>query len=67
MDDLLLLSIEDNGRGFTDADVGIGITGMRERVQPFGGRVLIESTPDTGTSITVAMPVAAIAAVKELA
>jgi len=65
VDDLVLLSIEDNGRGFTDADVGIGITGMRERVQPFGGRVLIESVPDTGTSITVAMPLEAIAAVKE--
>ena len=67
VDDLVLLSIEDNGRGFADADVGIGITGMRERVQRFGWRVLIESTPDSGTSVTVAMPVEAIAAAKELA
>ena len=65
VDDLVLLSIEDNGRGFADADVGIGITGMRERVQRFGGRVLIDSAPGTGTSITVAMPVEAIAAAKE--
>lgn len=65
VDDLILLSIEDNGRGFNDADVGLGITGMRERVQRFGGRVLIESAPDTGTSITVAMPLEAIAGAKE--
>jgi signal transduction histidine kinase len=65
VDDLVLLSIEDNGRGFAAADVGIGITGMRERVQRFGGRVLIESAPDTGTSVTIAMPLEAIAAMNE--
>jgi signal transduction histidine kinase len=64
VDELVLLSVEDNGRGFATADdprqEHMGITGMRERVRPFGGRVLVESEPGVGTSITVALPLAAI-------
>lgn len=66
VDGLVLLSVEDDGRGFSDADTAgagrMGIAGMRERVRPFGGRVLIESEAGAGTSITVALPLAAIAA-----
>ena len=39
----------------------LGLSGMRERVRPFGGYVLIESAANTGTSLTVAMPLDAIA------
>ena len=66
VDDLVLLSVEDDGRGFADADTIVagrmGIVGMRERVRPFGGRVLIDSDGGRGTSLTVAVPLAAIAA-----
>jgi signal transduction histidine kinase len=66
VDELLLLSVEDDGRGFTDADVAgagkMGLMGMRERVRPFGGRVLIESANGTGASITVALPLAFVTA-----
>ncbi len=66
VDGLVLLSVEDDGRGLRDADAAgagtMGIAGMRERVRPFGGRVLIESDAGAGTSITVALPLAAIAA-----
>jgi signal transduction histidine kinase len=40
----------------------MGVAGMRERVRPFGGRVLIESEAGAGASITVALPLSAIAA-----
>jgi signal transduction histidine kinase len=60
VDGLVLLSIEDDGCGFDEggsADGGrIGLVGMLERVRPYGGRVLIESVPGTGTSVTVALP-----------
>jgi signal transduction histidine kinase len=65
VDGLVLLSVEDDGNGFVEAEVvstgGMGIAGMRQRVRPFGGRVLIESGTGTGTSLTVALPLAAIA------
>jgi signal transduction histidine kinase len=34
---------------------------MRERVRPFGGRVLIDGTVGDGTSLTVAVPFAEVA------
>ena len=67
VDGLVLLSVEDDGCGFGDAEQmsagKMGVAGMRERVRPFGGRVLIESEAGAGASITVALPLAAIAAV----
>jgi signal transduction histidine kinase len=64
VDELVLLSVEDDGCGFTNLDDSrvehMGLTGMRERVRPFGGHILIESDGGTGTSITVALPLAAI-------
>jgi signal transduction histidine kinase len=65
VDGLVLLSIEDDGCGVADAEAAgagkMGIVGMRERVRPFGGRVLIESASGVGTSLTVALPLAAVA------
>lgn len=65
VDGLALLSIDDDGRGFAESDTDregkFGITGMRERVRRYGGHVLIETSPGKGTSVTVAMPLAAIA------
>ena len=65
VDGLVLLSVEDDGRGFADPDAEVpdkmGIIGMRERVRPFGGRVLIDSAAGEGTSLTVAVPLAEVA------
>jgi signal transduction histidine kinase len=65
VDGLVMLSVEDDGRGFVEsASSGpgkMGIVGMRERVRPFGGRVLIENGSESGTSLIVALPLAAIA------
>lgn len=65
VDELALLTVEDDGVGFEQADTTghekLGLSGMRERVRRFGGHVLIESVVGTGTNLTVAMPLAAIA------
>jgi signal transduction histidine kinase len=56
------LTIEDDGRGFTDAAGarsakrgGFGLTTMRERAEAYGGRLRIES-PACGTRVVVEMP-----------
>jgi PAS domain S-box-containing protein len=54
------LEVADDGVGFAPAEIGrqggLGLPGMRERVQRLGGQIQIESTPDHGTIITVEVP-----------
>ncbi|WP_153800376.1 histidine kinase [Foetidibacter luteolus] len=56
-DDLLHVSIEDDGKGFDTTSVrtekSFGIAGMKERVQALGGRFRLFSSPGKGTSIHV--------------
>jgi two-component system sensor histidine kinase UhpB len=51
---------DDGGRLATDGDApasgGIGLAGMRERVESFGGALRVESDPATGTWIRAALP-----------
>lgn len=58
-DNSLVLVIEDNGQGFngTGNDVGAdGLHNMRHRMEETGGRFGIESRPDRGTRISLALP-----------
>ncbi len=52
--------VEDDGRGFGaaggDGD-GLGLIGMKERVGLLGGRLAIESTEGSGTTIVAEVPV----------
>ncbi len=53
--------IEDDGRGFTHgdgSDEGLGLLGMGERLALLGGRLKIESTPGSGTTIVAEVPLA---------
>jgi signal transduction histidine kinase len=52
--------IEDDGQGFDPAaspSAGFGLVGMRERLALLGGRLEVESSGDTGTTIAVEVPV----------
>jgi signal transduction histidine kinase len=61
----LVLEIEDRGHGIPEASleqimsgagaVGVGIAGMSERIEQFGGRLEITSS-DHGTSVRVRLP-----------
>jgi PAS domain S-box-containing protein len=54
-----LLSIQDNGQGFdnsTQHGHGIGLIGMRERVQILGGTFTLSSSPEQGTLIEARVP-----------
>jgi signal transduction histidine kinase len=57
-------SVEDDGIGFNNQDAGegkgnrgLGLIGIRERVQILGGVCEIQSTPGQGTTINVRLPV----------
>jgi signal transduction histidine kinase len=58
------LEIQDDGMGFEPAAAraggGLGIPGMKERVQKIGGRLSIESAPGQGTKISVEVPTGGI-------
>lgn len=53
--------VEDDGRGFSEADVradALGIVGMRERLALLGGTLTVESAPGKGTSLVAYVPLA---------
>ena len=54
----LVLSIEDNGAGFVASgrSEGFGLRGMRERAEEIGGRLIVSSTANRGTSVNLSVP-----------
>jgi len=56
------LELGDDGNGFevTERNDGVGLAGMRERVQEMGGELKIVSSRGRGTKITVILPKDAI-------
>jgi len=59
-DEQLIVTVEDDGRGFEplpSAGRGFGLVGMRERVELAGGELRIGSGHDGGTRISASLPV----------
>ena len=54
----LVVEVADDGRGFDPAVAqgGVGLVGMRERVEALGGEVEVSSRPGNGTEVTVRVP-----------
>ena len=67
--DRIILIIEDNGKGFDPASLtkpsrsgrGLGLLGMHERATLVGGDLEIESSPGSGTTVFVRVPMASTA------
>ena len=63
----LAIEIEDDGRGFDPSSLGgpvagrrgLGLMGIRERIELLGGAVQIDSSPGQGTRIALTVPVPA--------
>ncbi len=63
-DDRVTIEIEDDGKGFAPASLpppaarerGLGLMGMRERVELFGGTIELDSAPGQGTRVSVGVP-----------
>jgi signal transduction histidine kinase len=63
VDQVILMEIKDNGRGFKVAGAlaaknrsRLGLLGMRERIDMVGGTFHIDSAPDRSTSVRVLIP-----------
>lgn len=64
LDDELRADVEDDGVGFVPAatttpapdGAGLGLLGMRERMQALGGEARVESTPGEGTHVALRVP-----------
>jgi signal transduction histidine kinase len=57
----IIMIVEDDGKGFTMGGdrargTGLGIVGMRERVESHGGKLRIRSAPGEGTRVRVTIP-----------
>ena len=54
------LSVRDDGKGIRPSEVtrltSLGMLGMRERAETFGGRVLVKGVRGQGTTVTVTIP-----------
>ncbi len=55
------MQVSDDGAGFepasSDQTRGLGLRGMAERLQPFGGALEIKSAPGGGTTVAVEIPI----------
>jgi two-component system sensor histidine kinase UhpB len=59
--DALVLEVQDNGRGLTEAQrtspAAIGLFGMQERALLVGGDLTIQGRPNEGTTVTARIPI----------
>ncbi len=58
LDDRLTMTVRDNGPGFdtTLPRDGLGLSGLRERVESIGGDFNMETSPGCGTLLTITLP-----------
>jgi signal transduction histidine kinase len=63
MDDVVVLDVRDDGRGFVPAEqrgpadgFGFGLAGMEQRVRRVSGTFTVESAPGEGTALSASVP-----------
>jgi signal transduction histidine kinase len=59
VDGILRMSVRDDGVGGARFVPGSGLVGIKDRVEALGGRLLVESPPDSGTTLRVEIPIRA--------
>jgi signal transduction histidine kinase len=52
----LTVEVSDDGAGGADTSRGSGLTGIRDRVEAFGGTLAVHSPPGLGTVVTARLP-----------
>jgi signal transduction histidine kinase len=53
---LLRVRVRDDGCGGADFSLGSGLTGVKDRVEAFGGRISLHSPRGTGTILEIILP-----------
>jgi signal transduction histidine kinase len=54
--DTLQVQVRDDGRGGATLAGGTGLLGLKDRAEALGGRILLDSPPDTGTTLRLEFP-----------
>jgi signal transduction histidine kinase len=54
--DTLQVQVRDDGRGGATLTGGTGLLGIKDRAEALGGRLLLHSPPDTGTTLRLELP-----------
>jgi signal transduction histidine kinase len=55
-DQMLRISVSDDGDGGADPARGSGLLGLKDRAEAMGGTMSLESRPGAGTSLRVELP-----------
>jgi len=50
------LTVSDDGKGMAAGSEGMGLQNIRERIEPYKGRMKIISSKEQGTEINVSIP-----------
>jgi signal transduction histidine kinase len=53
---VLRVRVRDDGSGGADFSRGSGLTGVKDRVEAFGGQISLSSVPGAGTILDIALP-----------
>ena len=58
VDNTILITIQDNGKGFDSqkVDFGNGIANMKKRIEEINGKISLDSNVDKGTKISITLP-----------
>jgi signal transduction histidine kinase len=54
--DVLQVEVRDDGRGGADSARGTGLRGLHDRIEALGGRILLHSPPEAGTTLRLELP-----------
>ncbi|MEA2532530.1 MAG: hypothetical protein QOJ93_341 [Actinomycetota bacterium] len=55
-DEVLRISVRDDGVGGADLSAGSGLIGLKDRVEALGGRMTLQSPRGSGTSLFIELP-----------
>jgi signal transduction histidine kinase len=60
-EDILRVSVRDDGLGGADFAHGSGLVGLRDRTEALGGRIWLHSPPGAGTDLEITLPLGGLA------